>query len=279
MKKAFWQDIVANDYTLPEGHNPIDLTTELLDYLRSSDPELRDTFAYSILARWIIRDTLYDRDQLMEMIGVLLPNLQVGLHERDTDTVFLRSYSALMLSQIMYRDTQSPILTVDDLHELIEQALQYLAEEQDLRGYVDGKGWANALSHTADWLRFMARNPTIDAAALLRMLDGIADKLLGCNDVVFSHEEPERLAWTVVEIVKRGQLSVYSLGDWLRRFVDWKTVHIDRMDYTPSNHVVYVNTRNFLFALYCRVDLAAQTGYSMPNFRVELFKSVWVYSL
>ena len=58
--KAFWKAIADNDYAVPEGEQPLALTDELLGYPGSTDEELRDTYAYTLIAVWTMRG-VYNR--------------------------------------------------------------------------------------------------------------------------------------------------------------------------------------------------------------------------
>src|SRR5262245_41856238 len=95
--KAFWQSIVESDYTLPPDYTVADLTPELVEFLGSTDIDVRDPFGYMILAHWMIRDRRYSPTDLRNLAVQLVQNLTVGLGEKDTDSVFLRSFSILML--------------------------------------------------------------------------------------------------------------------------------------------------------------------------------------
>jgi hypothetical protein len=81
MEKAFWQSIADAEYALPTGHDRLVLTAELVEYLGSPDPELRDTFAYEILGTWV-EDGGYLPDQLRDLAATMAANLQAGLGEQ-----------------------------------------------------------------------------------------------------------------------------------------------------------------------------------------------------
>jgi len=49
MEKQFWKAIQDNECKIPDGHTVNSLTPELLSFLGSTDPELRDDLAYAIL--------------------------------------------------------------------------------------------------------------------------------------------------------------------------------------------------------------------------------------
>ena len=55
MDRSFWRVIANDENALPQGEWVAELTPELLGWLGSTDPELRDEFAYRILAAWIER--------------------------------------------------------------------------------------------------------------------------------------------------------------------------------------------------------------------------------
>src|SRR5215813_1075542 len=135
MDKAFWQAIVDSDYKVPEGHTVHELTPELLTFLGSTDITVRDPFGYTILTLWIVRDRHYTPDDLRAFRDEWFANLGEGVGEKDSDSVFLRSFSILMLSILVYRDNQESFFTRDEIKALVDKALWYFAAEQDLRGY------------------------------------------------------------------------------------------------------------------------------------------------
>ena len=70
-----------------------DLTAELTRMLGDTDPETRDGTAYPTLATWVSRG-VYD-DLLVGLGDGMAAGLGVGLGERDTDSVFRRSFSQM----------------------------------------------------------------------------------------------------------------------------------------------------------------------------------------
>lgn len=279
MERSFWREIIDNRYRIPEGHELGDLTVELIEYLPSPDSELRDTFAYNILARWIIVYGYYSPDELRKMIEWLTPGLNKGLGEQDTDTVFLRSYSALVLSILVYRDTQIHFLDEAEVRALLDRARQYFIAEQDLRAYVPEKGWANAWGNTADLLKFLARNVSLDTADLLRILDVIADKLTAQTLSVHMHDEDDRLAQVVMAVLRRDALTFYELSGWVNRFQDWKTALGEGADYDPVYQTTYHNIKGFLRSLYCYIELAPQIPIEVQDFLPDLLAVLQAFSL
>jgi hypothetical protein len=255
--RGFLRFLVSADNALPQGQWVDELTPELLSWLGSVDEELRDEFAYPILAAWIERGE-YTPDQLRAMARRMVDNLAVGLGENGTDTVFLRTFSALILMEVVSYDNAHPFLDEDEVLELLDSALTYLRRERDLRGHVQGPGWAHAVAHTADLLMMLARSRHVDAAELERLLDGIADKLLEPAETVYLYQEDERLAYAALTALRRGLVSRAFLTTWFGRFTrppgydSWRPVYADRGLATAR-----MNATSFLRSLYFQLLLTA----------------------
>jgi hypothetical protein len=253
--RTFWRVIANDEKALPQGEWVGELAPELLSWLGSTDAELRDEFAYRILAAWIERDQ-FEPDQLRDMASQMLDNLQIGLGQLDGDSVFLRSYSTLVLMEIVAYDNVHPLLRADEVTRMLDSVLDYLRQECDLRAWVDGPGWAHAIAHTADLLMMLARSLQVGPAELERLLDGIADRLLQPCGVVFVQHEDERLAYAALNVLRRGLLSRAVVDRWLARFVhppgrdSWRMVHT--MD---GESATRVNVTNFLRSLYFQLIL------------------------
>jgi len=272
--KTFWKAIAAADYAVPEGQKPLALTDELLGYLGSPDEELRDTFGYTIIAVWTMRG-VYSADDLRHIMTHLLPNLKVGIGERDNDSVLLRSFSALMLSVVAYGEHKTPFMTDAEYDTLLDAALEYLAAEKDLRGYVVGKGFQHSCAHTADIFKFLARSPRANAARLERMLLGIADKMRMSVDYVYIHSEDERMAMAFLDIVKRDLLSREVLTAFIERLLKVHELGTDGGAFDVMIHAPYMNVKNLLRALYFRLAFAEPPlagTYDLRGSRYEALK-------
>lgn len=201
MDKAFWKSLMQNDYAVPDGHSLEELTTELFAYLGNTDSELRDDIGYIVYANWLEMG-LYSQADVEHQITELLANLDKGIGETETDSVFLRSFSVLFLAEIIYNDNKAPKLDKPKINEILEKGLWYLAEEKDSRGYIPDKGWAHALAHTADLMRVLAENERTGLIEHKRILSGITEKLTISTDWVYVHGEDDRLSAAVLSILR-----------------------------------------------------------------------------
>lgn len=258
MDREFWRGVLEAEGKFPEnllgGQNPDgqaleQLTDELLGFLCSSDPELRDEFGFSILGNWIYVRHLYSPDRLRKLISSLTASLQVGLGETQTPTVFGRSFSVLILSVITDYDLEHSFLTSEELSELLKDILNYFHHEQDWRGFVTGQGWAHSVAHTADVLANLAKNPNLDAANLERILYAIATKLTTVGSPVLAHHESSRLAVAAHNIIARGLLAPKTLHAWLDNMPD--TLHPrSQSDLERGEVAARANCEAFLSSLY-----------------------------
>ncbi len=227
MDKLFWKTIQENKYAIPIGHTPTSLTAELFSYLGSTDPELRDQIAYEAFANFLQRD-YFSLEEIEIYIANLLANLDIGIGEVESDSVFLRSFSALFLAEIVHNDNKTPLLKEPLIQTILEKGLWYLASEQDLRGYVEGKGWAHALAHTADLLLVLGKSLSTGESDHSLILIGMSEKLIQSTTWVYVYGEDERLSKAALEILRRGTLSATFVRQWLDSFLQTKRQVMER---------------------------------------------------
>lgn len=218
MDKPFWQNIKTSGFAVPQGRSGDELAQALVGCLASPDPELRDGFGYEILTRWF-RGGQVSHPALKAIAKTLTDNLQMGMGESGTHSIFRRSFSALMLSEVIRRDTQAPFLEAAEFRAILEAALAYLPAERDLRGY-DGKlGYVHGVAHGADLLWRLAISPKTDKADLERILQATSSKIAPEGEHAYIHSESDRLARVVVFAMNRGILDGAWLKSWVKQTV------------------------------------------------------------
>ncbi|HEY4723424.1 MAG TPA: DUF2785 domain-containing protein, partial [Anaerolineae bacterium] len=236
--------ITANDYRVPDGVDYWQTSLDMLAHIGAIDAELRDDLIYTTFIKWA-RAELYTPDQYRALLNIALDDrhLFFGLGERDTDTVFTRSFSILLSVLPIYNHRLTPFLTQHEIRTTLDRVLDYLARETDLRGYVEVKGWAHATAHAADVLDELAQCEGIDRDGLLQILTTIRSKA-STVETVFIHEEDERLAYATLSLIQRGLLHAQDVESWLRSFAPIETTGSWRDRYR------LVNVKNFLRSLY-----------------------------
>ena len=245
---------MQNEYAIPDDHSLGELTSELFSYLSSTDPELRDDIGYIVYANWL-RMGLYSKADITDHIATLLTNLETDIGKTESDGVFLRSFSALFLAEIVHNNNKSPQLDNSTIHTLLDKALWYLAAEIDVRGRVSReKGWAHSAAHTADLLNVLARNPHTNKDNLQRILNAIANKILSTRHQVYCYDEDERLVSAVISILDRDLLDLAFITDWLNTLAhpgwlsSWKEMFRDE-----ETCFAHMNTKIFLRSLHFRL--------------------------
>jgi hypothetical protein len=243
--REYWKQIAAKDFAAPDGETAATLVPELVAMLGSPDPDLREEVAYSTLATWAYRDGALTPNELKALAFTLRDNLALGIGEQGTDSVLLRSYSALTLTVLVARDARVPFLDAGELGTLLDAVARYAPAERDLRGYVPDKGWHHAGAHTADLLRSLARHPRVDNAGLIRVLSAVADLVDNAGGVAFVHGEEERLARAAVTALRRDLVPIGEVRVFLDRITRaerqvWQAYRVtNRLD-----QVTFAGSRN-----------------------------------
>ena len=211
--------MAAQGHPVPHDRSLVELTTELTVMLGDTDPHVRDGLAYPTLATWV-GEGVYD--DLLEGLGDgMASGLTVGLGEDGTDTVFRRSFSALVLAECVARTTERGLLPDEVVLRWGDRLAGWLVRERDLRGYVPGKGWAHAVAHGADALGVLAGSPALGPLELTVLLDVVADRLLAATGTRLVHGEDDRLAAATTQVLRRDLVGSRSSSrgwhGWRRR--------------------------------------------------------------
>jgi hypothetical protein len=270
--RSYWRAIVASGYAVPEGESAAKLLLQLSGLLGSPDPEERDEFGYGIPARWIYVQRLLSPEELRELLALWTSNLRRGIGEHGTDSVLLRSFSALDLSILAALDNEDPFLEQPEFRRLLDAALAYLKDEQDVRGFVAGTGWLHSVAHTADLLKFLGRSRHLRGEDQSRILDAIAAKMRAPEEQVYRYGEDERLARAVLSLLHRKDLERDAVKRWLdglgtRSRGMWEGT-LDTARFAEVQ-----NTKNLLKSLY--VMLSAEKSGTTPDvLRTQVLQAI-----
>ncbi len=209
-----WVALREAKFAVPAGETAAGLLREMNSLIASTDPFLRDNVAYEAAAKWIYTDGLLSPDEQRGILALWTANLRNGLGETGSDTAFLRSFSALNLSLVAARDHREPFLTKAEFDAFFDAMLAYFEAERDTRGYDSTTGWVHAAAHTADALKFLARNAKLDAAQQVRLLEAIAAKARTFGGV-FQWAEDSRIADVIVSLAARADFDQAAFDAWL----------------------------------------------------------------
>jgi hypothetical protein len=252
--KAFWNE-VAKDCAVPVGETAFGLVSEAVSLLGSPDPEWRDDVGYVVVATCVYGQKRLRPEERRQLVRRLSANLRRGIGEIGNDSVLLRSFSALDLSVFAALENADPALDEAGYRRLLDDALAYLRDERDLRGFEPRVGWVHATAHTADLLKFLARNPRFAPADRQRLLDAAWEKMTAPGTAVFTHAEDERMAAAVLSVVRRPGFDPAILDPWLARFPALEKQVWSQTPPDPARLDASQNARNLLRSLYVALSL------------------------
>ena len=262
MSLGYWDQVQADGFEVPSDRPLGDLTAELTRMLGSTSPEVRDGTAYPALATWIERG-VYD-DLLAGLGDGMAVGLDVGLGERGTDSVFRRSFSALILAECLVRDNAHHLMPGAKVMEWGDRIATWFLTEADTRGYVPGKGWAHAVAHGADAIGALAGSPHLAGAEHALLLDVLAERVLQQPvDAPLVSGEVDRVAAAVMKILRRNTLSTDALEPWVHRIGAAANPFLGPVDHDPFPPTAHA--QELLRALFVQLSLAADPPTVRPD--------------
>ncbi len=252
-RAEFWGDVLNADCVVPLGRGLREMTVELVTMLGSPDRHGREDLAAPILSTWV-RGGVYD-DLLAAFGDGLGDGLLYRLGEDGTDSVFRRSWSALLLAAAVRRDNEATLLLPDTVLRWGDRGIGWFVDERDLRGWVDGKGWAQAVAHGAELLAALSMSRHLDAGMRGVLLDAIAERLLTPTEQPLEPLHTDRLAYATMALLHGGGFDRDSLMAWLGRF---ERVLAQRRPSRDRPSARIGNTVNYLRALHLQLLLGVR---------------------
>ncbi len=249
------------------------LIPDMLLGIGSTDESLRDDLIYTAFAHWILGYDMLSPEQLRDLLQQILGDRHMfyGIGEANTDSVFRRSFSVLLLPLVLIRHRARPFLTQTEILQVKEKLLCYLENERDRRGFVNGKGWAHAVAHTADALDDLVQCAEMGENDLRDILEAI-HAVIGIQDAAYTCGEEERMVTAVIAMIKRRVLPDAAFTQWIQDFAPFAL----RVESMPHKIVIRTNIKNFLQSLYFRLrweQLGDQFDVCINQtlFRISLF--------
>ncbi|MDQ0156248.1 DUF2785 domain-containing protein [Robertmurraya andreesenii] len=244
-------ELTKLEITLQQS-NIDNLIDKMLDNIGSIDPELRDTLIYNSFGKLIMEDYLTQK-QINHILEVCLRNLFLDIGEKETDSVFTRSFSALVIVLILMKDRENRFLPDDIVIEAIQGSIQYLKLEVDVRGHVVGKGWAHSIAHGADLLTEAIKHPSFSIMLSSDCLEAIKQCLFkeSTNQVPYVDDEEERLIFAVEALQEIG-VTDNEIENWIVSISDELSA-LEKEGYSLNFFWKKSNVINFLRGFYFRL--------------------------
>jgi hypothetical protein len=227
----------------------VQLLGAMLQFIGDPDPDLRDELICNTFYEWANHRDVLDHETLKWLLDELLneEHLFKGIGESGTDNVYARSFSVLIIGQILVQHSEDPFLSTEKMTAVLDQLLTYYTSERDYRGFTTPQGWAHAAAHGADAFDAFIQCPECDEIKVVAILDTIS-KMLNNEMWVFQHEEDERMTRVVYRAILSGKLSIKALIPWLEQLSDNNAGVSDMAAYTNR-----INSKHFVRSLYFKV--------------------------
>lgn len=247
--KALLQVVAANDYTWSEGDQAINYLESLCHYIGDPDPVLRDELVYPILG-----DLVQDETQLSDTDAATLLErlsgenyLSKGLGLEADDSIFTRTFSALIIACLIDRDLEKPYLSDKQRQAVGTRLLHAFIAEKDIRSYVPEKGWAHSLAHYSDAVGCLLNHEAMAQQFLHPVMVALASKL-SARQGVWTGAEDERWVTALAKpIFEKSILPEATIQDWLGQMGG----AIESVK-GPYRNEISINNRQFLRSLYFR---------------------------
>ncbi|KGP71301.1 DUF2785 domain-containing protein [Pontibacillus yanchengensis] len=261
----------ANSGCYSEETNMYTLIEQMLHHIGSTDAELRDNLIYSTFGNFIMGEALTIQQIEYVMHTCLREDfLFFRIGENEGDGVFTRSFSSLVIALILEKDRATYYLPRQLANRAILQSIQYLYKEQDVRGYVDQKGWAHSIAHGADLLEASIRHPLFE----LELAESCLESIEAClfKGKVYIDDEDERLLIAMEALIDRG-LDEKVLTDWISTI----SIRLQQLEKQEGHTISFfrqkTNVMNFLKSLYFR--LMSEQVSSLPMNKTREIVDLW----
>ncbi len=255
--KAYLRSIANNHYELPDDIDRFAFLQALLQNFATTDAELRDELTYMILAHAIIDQETADRlpaDQRETVLLACLDDAHLFYHigETSTDSVFMRSFSLLIIAALLYADAQLQQISQEATRKTQTALLSYAREERDWRGYIKGKGWAHSVAHLSDALDEIAQHrytSTADREAVMQTFTYLATL-----PEPLCYEEDDRLSFAAYRLIAANMVEASFLETWVDSLFVTRTEEIPGLtEQDVTRWIRAANAKNFLRSLYFRL--------------------------
>ena len=207
------------------------------------NPDIRDGLIYTTFYHAFDKDLL-SRDQFLR--------LEQYLQERNLLTspdTLTRSFSALLASLLIFFDNcpDSPYFSLleNSRASLFNQALTFLINETDTRGYDNELGWIHAIAHGAELVMAISQHQDFSEERLEEVWQ-IVTQVLGKQESVFSAGEADRLAIIFTQLVLSEKLKQSDLAKWISE--------LDILDNSPEEYFCSLNFKAFLTHIYMTLE-------------------------
>ncbi|HFI0501254.1 TPA: DUF2785 domain-containing protein [Streptococcus suis] len=213
----------------------------LLENIGHPDPTIRDELVYASFCH-ICLNGLITREQAQELLQYSQDTKPFSLEA----PTLKRSFTCLLYCLLLSVDNDSEsiyhaFLNDENRELLFQQALDYLAIENDWSGYDEKLGWIHTAAHGADFLlaaSFHTKFPVQKSKEVWQTIVTCLTK----QSKVFSAGEEIRLAQIPVYLLLNEKVTSQEMTEWISE--------LDFPNQEPLDYFRWLNLQHFLSSLY-----------------------------
>ncbi|EKF1560512.1 DUF2785 domain-containing protein [Listeria monocytogenes] len=205
------------NYILPKDSNASNETIDtMLSYLSSVDSELRDNIAYNIFFEWLVGQDNLTTDQKRRIYNYAVNknNLLFKINIIDSDAVFQRSFLALIIALLLENNKVHNFLTNNEIRKTMNLLIELLEKEKNTHSFIEEKGWAHCIAHTADALDELIYQRTISEIDVKKIMTAITF-FYKTNPNILTGEEDERLSNILITALFEQKINIEEVKNWL----------------------------------------------------------------
>ncbi|EAD8165849.1 DUF2785 domain-containing protein [Listeria monocytogenes] len=206
-----------NNYILPKDPDASnEIIDTMLSYLSSVDSELRDNIAYNIFFEWLVGQDNLTTVQKMRIYNYAVNknNLLFKINIIDSDAVFQRSFLALIIALLLENNKVHNFLTDNEIRKTMNLLIELLEKEKNTHSFIEEKGWAHCIAHTADALDELIYQRTISEIDVKKIMTAITF-FYKTNPNILTGEEDERLSNILITALFEQKINIEEVKNWL----------------------------------------------------------------
>ncbi|TYV14693.1 DUF2785 domain-containing protein [Listeria monocytogenes] len=217
-----------NNYILPKDPDASnEIIDTMLSYLSSVDSELRDNIAYNIFFEWLVGQDNLTTDQKRRIYNYAVNknNLLFKINIIDSDAVFQRSFLALIIALLLENNKVHNFLTNNEIRKTMNLLIELLEKEKNTHSFIEEKGWAHCIAHTADALDELIYQSTISEIDVKKIMTAITF-FYKTNPNILTGEEDERLSNILVTALFEQKINIEEVKNWLNSLLETIPNHL-----------------------------------------------------
>ncbi|EPA8842714.1 DUF2785 domain-containing protein [Listeria monocytogenes] len=206
-----------NNYILPKDPDASnEIIDTMLSYLSSVDSELRDNIAYNIFFEWLVGQDNLTTDQKRRIYNYAVNknHLLFKINIIDSDAVFQRSFLALIIALLLENNKVHNFLTDNEIRKTLNLLIELLEKEKNTHSFIEEKGWAHCIAHTADALDELIYQRTISEIDVKKIMTAITF-FYKTNPNILTGEEDERLSNILITALFEQKINIEEVKNWL----------------------------------------------------------------